>query len=433
MVAVRHGGARFFALGDSWRRPLPERWLRQDLLTAAAFLLLAAIGLETARSMAVLVTGKPVWVEYAALVSTAVVIVWRRRFPLTAMALVAAAMFCTGVFMPELMLQFTPQILYLFGFYSGMAWGAPRGRALVVTGLMVLFMFGWLAWQFVWGDSWDEMRSRPDVGLLGAGVASVVYTFVTNAVFFGGAMAAGQMAWRTARQRAALQEQAEKIEAQSLELQQQATLDERLRIARELHDVVAHHVAVIGIQAGAARKTLDRRPEMAAGALQQVEDSAREAVGEMRSLLGTLRADDDDRAPQPTVRDIPALVDEVRSRGLRVSYAEVEASPGMLAEVPSVVGLSLYRTVQEALSNIRRHSTADSARVVLRALDEADGAYAEVEVLDDGDPRGGTGGSGLGLVGMRERIIAQGGLGDIGPRETGGYRVRVRLPLTVRS
>ena len=430
---MRQGWARFFALGDTWRRPLPRHWLRQDLLSAAAFLLLAVVGLELARSMSLLAgTDRPVWAQYVALVLTAAIVVWRRRYPLTAMVLVAGAMFVTGVLMPEVMMLFIPQTLYLFGFFSALAWGAPRTRTVAVTGAAVAFMFAWIGWQFVWGDGMDQVPPMRH-GLLGPRSATVLYSLLINVVFFGGAVAVGQVTWRTARQRAELQQQAEQIEAQSRELQEQATLDERLRIARELHDVVAHHVAVIGIQAGAARKTLDRRPEMTAGALQQVEDSAREAVGEMRSLLGTLRADDDDRAPQPTVRDIPALVDEVRARGLQVSYAEVEASPGMLGEVPSVVGLSLYRTVQEALSNIRRHSTADSARVVLRALEESDGSYAEVEVLDDGDPRGGTGGSGLGLVGMRERITAQGGLGDIGPRETGGYRVRVRLPLTVRS
>ncbi|MDF8266162.1 sensor histidine kinase [Luteipulveratus flavus] len=428
---MRQRWTRFLALDDTWRRPLPRAWLRQDVLSALAFLALAAVGLEAARSLGVLTPSRPLWEQYLVLAVTALVVVWRRRYPLTAVVLVAAAMFVTGVLMPELMAQFIPQLLYLLGFFSAVAWGAPRRRVLVVIAVTMLFMFGWIVWQLRWGDSPSDAVGAAPTGLMSPGVAGAVYVFLINAVYFGSALSVGQVAWRTARQRDVLERQARTIEEQSTELQRQATLDERMRIARELHDVVAHHVAVIGVQAGAARKTLTRRPEGTADALQHIEASAREAVGEMRALLGTLRTDGDDRTPQPGVADIRALVDQVRADGLRVSYDEVEARPGLLADVPQVVGLSLYRTAQEALTNIRRHSTAASASVVVRALEEADGRFAEVEVLDDGRPRGGTGGSGLGLVGMRERITAHGGLGDIGPRETGGYRVRVRFPLAV--
>ncbi|AKU18443.1 hypothetical protein VV02_25630 [Luteipulveratus mongoliensis] len=421
---------RFFALGDTWRRPLPESWLRQDVLAALAFLALAVIGLETARSMALLETTKaPVWGQYLALASTALVIIWRRRFPLTAVVLAAAAMFATGVTMPMVMSLFIPQVLYLLGFYSAMAWGAPRTRALEVTGAMVVFMFGWITWQFIWGDSLKLVPPHP-VGLMSPELATIIYSVMLNIVFFGGAVVTGQTAWRDARQQAEVERQAETIEGQSQDLRQQAVLDERLRIARELHDVVAHHVAVMGVQAGAARKTLDRKPEATAGMLLQIESSAREAVSEMRSLLGTLRREDETgRTPEPTSADIAPLIDEVRAGGLAVTYDVVEDRPGLLDEMPPGVGLSLYRAVQEALSNVRRHSTADSASVVLRGLQHDSGCYAEVEVLDDGRPRQGTTGSGLGLVGMRERVSAHNGVGEIGPRANGGYRVRIRLPL----
>lgn len=220
---------------------------------------------------------------------------------------------------------------------------------------------------------------------------------------------------------------AETIRAQADELRDQAVVDERLRIARELHDVVAHHVSVMGIQAGAARRLLQTRPEQASEALVNVEDSAREAVTQMRGLLGALRASDvasdEDRGPQPMLAELPELVASFAP--LQVSLDAVERAPGLLERVPLPLQLSLYRTVQEALANVVKHSTARTASVVVR---EGRG-YVEAEVLDDGRPRGGTSGTGLGLVGMRERIASHHGTSDIGPRVTGGYRVRVRFPL----
>ena len=130
---------------------------------------------------------------------------------------------------------------------------------------------------------------------------------------------------------------------------------------------------------------------------------------------------------------MPALVEEVATAGVQLECRVVEDSPGAVAAVPAPVGLSLYRTVQEALSNIRRHSTASAATVFVRVDRRPEPGfahgYAEVEVLDDGRPRSGSSGTGLGLLGVRERLAAHGGVSEIGPRVTGGYRVRVRMPL----
>ena len=196
---------------------------------------------------------------------------------------------------------------------------------------------------------------------------------------------------------------------------------------------------------------LDRNPEAAAAALGQVEESSRQAVGEMRGLLGTLRrtdrptggdpgaaatddaAADRDRAPQPGVDQVAELVNAASRPGFTVTYQVVEDRPGALTEVPMPVGLSIYRTVQEALANVRRHSTAHAAGVVVRIDREGERRFVEAEVLDEGRPRSGTSGSGLGLLGMRERIASHGGTSEIGPRATGGYRVRVRFPLTSGS
>lgn len=281
----------------------------------------------------------------------------------------------------------------------------------------------------------------------------LVYTALINIVYFGGAAAIGISAWRSAHRQFALQEQARTIEVQAVALRDAAVTEERLRIARELHDVVAHHIAAIGVQAAAARRVMDRNPDGAAEALRTIEGSSRSAVGEMRALLGALRSEEpasastsaaagsplSPTATEPGSRtaghgldELPELVASHETAGFATRY-DVAAHPDHpLSEVPPLTGLSAYRTVQEALANVRRHSTASRASVVLRTGERPDRTpYVEVEILDEGRPRTGTSGSGLGLLGMRERVRSHHGECQIGPRVTGGYRVRVRLPYSV--
>ncbi|OLT17952.1 hypothetical protein BJF80_01175 [Serinicoccus sp. CUA-874] len=245
---------------------------------------------------------------------------------------------------------------------------------------------------------------------------------------------------------AQVEEQAATIRAQTAQLTDQAVVAERLRIARELHDVVAHHVSVMGVQAAAARRVMERDPEAARDSLTAIERAARDGVGQMRDLLGTLRvADGDagagtgaaaqegaDRAPQPTLATLPDLVDQASTPLCQVSGQVVESAPGAAGRVPPPLQLSAYRIVQEALANVRRHSTARTARATVR-VDE-DAQTVEVEVVDDGSPRVGTSGTGLGLQGMRERAALLGGGVEAGPRAGGqGWRVRVWLPLDGRG
>jgi signal transduction histidine kinase len=303
-------------------------------------------------------------------------------------------------------------------------------------------MLCWVAWQFAIGQSaqaWlDDVGEDDRFGFLPPIPAIILLSFIVNVVYFLGAIVGGQVAWRGARQRAALAEQADTIARQAATLQQRAVVDERLRIARELHDVVGHHVSVIGVQAAGARRVLDRDPAAVSGALGVIEESSREAVTQMRSLLGTLRdieaqADGDPmsrtRTSNPGAADIEALVTGRTTGSLRTSYVLVEDRPGAVGRLPGTVGLALYRTVQEALANVVRHSTASTASVTLRVDEAGARPFAEVEVLDDGRLRNGTSGSGLGQLGIRERAASHRGEVEIGPRATRGYRVRVRLPL----
>jgi signal transduction histidine kinase len=426
---------RFFAVDDTWERVPRPGYLRRDLVVAVVIWAVCALALELVRSMGLLdhkSVHVPWWQAQLAVATASLPLVVRRRHPLAIAVYLSAHLFVTGMLAPLVMIQFPMQILYFFGLFGGMAWSRSRGAAATTLGFIVVFMFGWLTFQFALGAGVEGLDLTKRHGLFPPVLSNVTYSILINIFYFGAAVLGGQLTWRNARQRAELAEQARTLAAQSAQLREHAVTAERLRIARELHDVVAHHVAVMGIQAGAARKVLRRDPEAATGALQQVEDSSREAVREMRSLLGTLRGkgvESPDRGPGPGLEDLPGLVEQVAALGLEVSYVAHDDLRGGADAVPPALGLSLYRTVQEALANVRRHSTATSASVVVRLARSASEDYAEVEVLDDGRPLRGTSGTGLGLLGLRERVTLHGGELETGPRTLGGYRVRVRLPM----
>lgn len=456
--------ASWFGVDERWERePGPHR-LRDDARIAAVFAFLAVCTLELSRSVGVLSgEDRPVWQQYAILLAGIVPLLWRRRFPLSVAVATQAHFFAVGVLLPAVGYQLLVQFLCFFGLYSGVAWAQDRRAMIVVLGAVLVFMGGWIAWDFAIGNAiariTEDAAKHNAAGLLSPAVAGVLYTVILNAVFFGGAIVLGQNSWRSAFRSALLVEQSATIAAQADELADHAVVQERLRIARELHDVVAHHVSVMGVQAAAARRVLTKRPEAAAQALSTIESASRQAVGEMRALLGTLRSPDrsrragvsaadsgaggageGSREPGPGIAQVAGLVESACSPGFDVAYDLVEEPAGAAADVPGPMALSLYRIVQEALSNVRKHSSANRVGVVIRVrVDGPTGgagsvasgpSYVEAEVVDNGRPLGGTSGSGLGQLGMRERIASHGGTVEAGPRLSGGYRVRVRFPLT---
>lgn len=435
--------AWFPGTDEDWERPGPTpRERRSDVILAAGWLATAALGTEFLRSMGEMDELRfGVGWQYAAVVTACLLLVWRRSHPLTVAAAASVHMLAVGITMPIVMAALPMQVLYFFALFTGVAWARDRRlMSFVVVGILVV-MFAWLTWVFAVSSGAASFYGRdpvPDAGLFSAVIAASGYVAMSNIIFFGGAIVLGQAAWRAALRTAQVVEQAETIRRQTDQLRDQAVVAERLRIARELHDVVAHHVSVMGVQAAAARRVLTRDPEAARESLGAVEASSRQAVGQMRELLGTLRSGElvadgsaaadhaggAGRAPQPRLSDIPDLVAQARTPLCEVAFTLVEAEPGVAARVAAPVQLSAYRVIQESLANIRKHSTATTASVVVRV-----GAHVEVEVLDNGRPRHGTSGSGLGQLGMRERAHHLGGSADIGPRHGGGYRVRVRFPL----
>ncbi|WP_418958383.1 sensor histidine kinase [Streptomyces tritici] len=232
---------------------------------------------------------------------------------------------------------------------------------------------------------------------------------------------------------AQLEERASRLEKEREAQAKVAVAAERARIARELHDVVAHNVSVMVVQADGAAYVLDSSPDQARQALETIAGTGRQALAEMRRLLGVLRTGEHQEAgeyvPQPDVQQIEELVEQVRQAGLTVDF-KIEGSPRPL---PSGVELTAYRIVQEALTNTRKHGGPEagaSVRLVyfddgLGLLVEDDGRGAPQEMYEDG----GADGRGHGLIGMRERVGMVGGTLDAGPRPGGGFRISALLPL----
>ncbi|GAA2578064.1 histidine kinase [Streptomyces lienomycini] len=217
-------------------------------------------------------------------------------------------------------------------------------------------------------------------------------------------------------------------------------LEERARIARELHDVVAHHMSVITVQAGTAEYRLDSLPPDVREEFTSIAATARESLGEMRRLLGVLRNEEahGELVPQPGLAQIGQLVEATARTGGPVEFAPCAADAD--DDVPEAVGLSAYRIVQEALANVVRHAPGARTRVSLSVTgpDQEHGARLTVLVVNGPPPEPPaapleTSGTGHGLVGMRERVRIIGGTLDTGPLPDGGFRVAARLPLTERD
>ncbi len=220
---------------------------------------------------------------------------------------------------------------------------------------------------------------------------------------------------------AALEQLTAQLEREREERARAAVADERARIARELHDEVAHAMSVVAVQADAAEGALRRDPALVERPLLAIRKTARDALTEMRRVLGALGGEEQPQlAPEPGLSRAGALVEQTRATGLDVEL-RVEGEP---APLPPALDLAAYRVLQEGLTNVRKHSGADRAEVVIRY---GPGAVS-VEVADNGDGSGGGAGSGRGLTGIRERVALLGGEFAAGPRAR-GYALRVSLPL----
>ncbi|MGI5204886.1 sensor histidine kinase [Spirillospora sp. CA-108201] len=342
---------------------------------------------------------------YALLVVSGLAVAVRRRWPVPVLAVAAlASLAYYGLDFPD-----GPGWLALFvSLYTLAAYGDGR-RSLVIAGSGIAVLAA--AWLYAAAD----VEPRAAIGWvffrIGASVMSAA---------LGESVRSRRVIAAEAVRRAELAERTREEEAR-------ARVDaERLRIAREVHDTVAHAVAIINVQSGVTAHVLDKRPEQAREALRTIEQTSSRALREMRAVLGVLRDDGDGRAPHPGLDQIDELTAEAREAGLDVT---LEASPPA-TPLPSAVGGAAYRILQESITNVIRH--AGPTRVTVALVPGAD--TLEIRVTDEGRRTGGEGaaapeGSGHGIPGMRERCRLLGGEFAAEPAPGGGFEVTARLPL----
>lgn len=300
----------------------------------------------------------------------------------------------------------------------------------LIAGQAPLSIVGMIA-AVLLGDLKDHRQARAGLAVVVASAATVAYqdpTHTTGDLFFiPGLFAAGWLVGFTlhlrTEQAEAAEERADRAEWQRRNEGRVAVAEERARIARELHDIVAHAVGVMVLQVGALRHRLPVEDVTSRETLRNVEEAGRDALTEMRRLLEAMRRDGDplDLAPQPGLGGIAALLDTVRAAGLDTDLHV----HGEAIDLPPGLALSAYRIAQEGLTNVMKHAHTDHAEVHLRY--STDGL--ELEVLDAGDGPVATDDLGHGLVGVRERVTLYGGSMTAGPTETGGFALRARLPL----
>jgi len=381
--SVRHVDGGWW---DRLRRVDPRIW---DALLALG---IVAIGLLAFAFRHHRPDEPPAWVGFALVVIAGSSLAWRRRAPVTVATVVCAAMSIAALsgYWPEFVL-----ILWI-AVYSAAAYSERDRLIRVLLPVAVL-----TSTAISIGERWDRGLNWIEI------LADLIVTF-------GAPFVLGRMTFNRRRRIVREREIATR----------QAVAAERATIARELHDVVAHHMSVMVVQAGAARAVSASDPAATAEALRQIEASGRTGLTEMRRLLEVLKAEGDGngKAPQPGLDRLAELLEAMRASGLPVETV-VEGEPRPL---PPGVDLSAYRIVQEALTNVLRHAAGANARVVVRYQQDA----IELEVADDGPGPAEDleAAGGHGLIGMRERVQLFGGEVEAGPRPGGGFLVRARLP-----
>jgi signal transduction histidine kinase len=407
--------------GGSSLAPRSIAWLRARPLVADALLagLLAVVSLVALASTWGECEGDcdPGGVAAGLVLATTVPLVWRRRHPLAVGLVTGMATAAYGfAHYPDLAMPIA--IGGVVGMYSVAAWGGRRA-ALLAGGVAVVVLVVVMS------------LPRTDADVVDAAFVSLGLA---------GAWVLGDRARVQRALAAELQERAVRLEREQAEEARRAVAAERARIARELHDVVAHHVSMMVVQAEAGPVVVERDPARAAGAFEAIAGTGRQALVEMRRLLGVLRGDGDAEAapslaPQPGLAQVPSLVEQVGRAGLRVELV-VE---GTKAALPPGIDLSAYRIVQEALTNAVKHSGSSRARILVRygaddlRLEIHDNGPADAGLTPafgrrSSDPDRPDGRSGL--VGMRERVALFGGELRAGPGPDGGFTVDARLPIS---
>ena len=407
------------------RRPRPApRELRNDVWLAGGLFIAAVLSTALGSVAGVYGADATEGMQWALLYSLGLTapLAVRRRFP-EIVVVVIAVVFFVGVTLriPDL---YVSNIAMFIAMYTVGAWVDDRRRAMWVRVGVIVGMFVWLIVTMFQSaiDPSDEGLSR--AGLFSPFAAMLLLQLLVNAGFFGGAYYMGDRAYAAAMSRSALEQRTRELEQEREMTAAQAVALDRVRIARELHDVVAHHVSAMGVQAGAARAVLERDPDAARTALLGIEEAARSAIADLRQLLETLRttSGDGDGASTVQLSALAELVEHANDNGLPTTLTVIGERVGL----PDLVQVNMYRVAQEALTNARRHGGPDAAADVRLRYN---GDAVELEVVNSGRVVAAPMRPGLGLVGKRERAAASGGVLETGPRARGGFLVRLRVPI----
>jgi len=413
-----------------WQRATVTASQRKaDAATAVGLFGASILSLVLGRAMGLWPEPADLALSAGILALTTLPLAFRRVAPVPVLAVLGVAFLLIGELqVPEVTVS---NIALFMAIYSVGAWERNRTRANVARGVLVAGMGIWLLISFFRASTQEMDFDGPGIGALTPIAAYMLQQVLVNVLYFAGAWWFGEHAWSSARQRALTDFRTAQLKHEQEKAARHAITIERLRIARELHDAVAHHVSLMGVQAAAARAVLDTDPGQAREQLESLESSSRAAVSELYQLLGTLR-DEETLAPPVTASlgldVLPTLVQDSRSAGLRVSFEQV----GEPLPVPPLVGLNLYRIAQESLTNVLKHAGPGTrTRVHLRYADDV----VELEIADDGLGRPGPKqrGAGLGLRGMHERIDTLGGSLDAGPRSGSGWVVRATVTVGVHA
>ncbi|GAA1622589.1 MULTISPECIES: sensor histidine kinase [Brevibacterium] len=423
------------------RRPRARDWY-----------LVAALGIGSAVFAALYNAGGfwpfkvPLWASCLASLIVPLPLVFRRTHP-SLVAWVVSALYIAAQFL-GMMEPGVSQITLFLAVYSIGAWQSNRQAAFMSRLLLCIAIFASLI-----GAAVVQLSGLGELTVLQYAANSGI-TFLINLLFFGGAWMFGDRAWTQRHLVGELRAANDEVRRQEQQLADQALDLERVRIARELHDGVAHHIAGVGIHAAAARRSLERNPDRARESLQTIEASTRETVDELRTLVYTLRDTSSATAAAnrtsgtPGLDDLPDLYADARRSGQHLDVATY----GTPHPLTAITELSVYRVIQESLTNSKRYAGPGAEVVVRLRYGPSD---LEVEVSDTSptgeraNPSLGTGqspgqshgtgrsdgtgrsqGTGLGIVGMRERMSALGGTLDAGPKSRGGWLVRARIPYT---
>ena len=410
-------------------RELPENWLRNDTILAVVVGFVSVLSLQALRLTTLLEdVGSNLLIAQIFSLFISALLVFYRRYPVLILSL-----FTVVVLIASFTAAWEFYSLLFVGFmtiYSVGAWVSNRRLAFWVRFIVVVVQFGV---PFVMVSLDDDATQASEAALRDVNLSEILYFLATTLIlslgFYVSACYFGGRAWHRAKQRWELQKAHDELAAANRKIADAAVQAERMHIARELHDIMAHHVTVMGVHASAARRLLEAGRDTASvvDQLNHIEASSAQAVQELQTMVYTLRDQDGSAEPLPDLSQLPELVQHADSTEQTVTF-EVTGEP---AEVSAATELTLYRVAQEALSNARKHAGNDVEIQVQLHYGDTDMTLSVIDNGKEYEPM--STGTGTGVQGMKERVQAVDGTLEYGPRTPYGWKVIVRVPCAIST